>query len=324
MLRFLPLLVFLLFVFRQVAFAQLGAGKPEDIKVLREAPLLVLLPEVDSARLKKLRKKPAEREAYLLAVGIVTERMKFLATKYWKFSPAVQFGRASDLPALFKNRERKVGVLYYQQVAALHKQTQLSALEGYAMGKSYGIFFQEMEAYLVLEVVGAGSRSLIRSYPIPVGEVVHESDFTLAMKQAQQYMRDREAGKKLKQMATEARDRGMLLQRKTLLVAQEDMQAGFSPTDVAAVYPYPLKVVPRAELEAAVGREDSLFVCVRQMPLPTGYESQQLLIAINIADGMELAYYKHRGTELVPINKKVLSDFARDAQGKGMATWPPY
>ncbi len=289
----------------------------------------MLEPE-DEKKLKKLAKKPAALEKYRQTIAISNARMQQLVPRYWKLSPDISF---QTQPTYVQMLQQGKGTYCILQCTELNIYTKKpgAVQQDY---KSYGAYKAESIRAIRLEVLADGRVSGIAGKELAMLNTT-ESDVILTLKTIQQHVLDLEAGKKMKDLSIDARDRGVRLQQKTLLFAQEDLEQGLAAADVAALYPFPHQIVPRSVVDSAIVTGQAQYACIRQMPVNTLYKSYMVQLVVSVDDGMELAYSKKSNLEIeftknavadpLVIKKENLNDFARYAGGKvKLATWPPY
>ena len=320
--------------------AQFDLPKPEMVKLVRALPLLVILEQEDERKLKKLAKKPAALEEYRQTIANSNARMQQLVPRYWKLSTDISFQTQPSYVQLLQQRKSTgpscilqcIDLNIYQKQPGATQQDFQSKSQGNTF--NYGAYKAESIRAIRLEVLADGRASVIAGKELAELNTT-ESDVILTLKTIQQFVLDLEEGKKMKDLSIDARDRGVRLQQKTLLFAQEDLEQGLTAADVQVLYPFPHQIVPRSVVDSAIAAGQAQYACIRQMPVNTLYKSYTVQLVVSVDDGMELAYSKksnleiefarNAGADPLVIKKENLNDFARYAGGKvKLATWPPY
>ena len=282
--KFLLPLVAAASLYSSVAFAQLGLGKPKDIAIVKSHPLVVILKDEDPKTLKKLTKKPEELAEYKASIADYNRQMQELAPKLWKFSSAVEFKHESDLEALRKTKDTKVGVLKHADFILGHHH--YSAGPGGMSNPINSYYSSEHISALVLQVVGDGDESKVWHVQLAPGPI-YTSDIIFSIASLQTYIQSRADGRKGKEMREEIAENSKRLPTKTLLIDEEDLKRGLTTADIKLVYPFPYQVVPRSTIETAAASYDSHYAYIRLMPIN---ERMMVQVAVDAATSDLMGY----------------------------------
>ncbi len=338
-----------LFVFRKILLAtalllpalglraQFGMGKPEDVKLVRKLPLIVVMQVEDPAIVRKLTKKPDELAGYRAALASKNEILKSQFQKYWKFSPEIQFRRSSEMDSLLKKPTQVYSTVRIADYVVSHHH-QGSAVSRPSGGMnpvtgsqntttSYPNAYTETSARcgVRLQLLGKGrsNNGSVCLQQIEKGRV-YDSDISFSVRGMQKYLENRAKGKEAMNLKDEVKANGPKLKTKTLLLDEEDVRESLTTADIKASYPYPIKLVERAVIEEAVLSEDPKYACVRLMPMGDKFSAQMVM---STDTGDVLAYsIPGYGTMMVAnsvgasagvvVKKSNLKDFAEFASGK--------
>lgn len=306
----LQLLIFLL-VHTTASWAQQAPANQryEGIELISRQPLVILLAEEDPKEVQRLASKPDELAQYKAYLAYYNAQLQQVAPQLWHFSPAVQFRPQSAFTELQAQKGQQTVVLYYS------KRKVGASGPHYGASTLGGVWAASMQ----LSTLGDGKEQTQRSEPLPL-EALYASDLLLTLTRLQRTLENRANRKvgpdrKAQQAAwrAEGAANAEAIRTKTLLVAQDEVDAQLTEADIKQVYPFPVQVVPRATIEAAVQARDTRYHYVRWQPASVASIGPQV---IDVADGRVLGWSAEGGLSKSGqkiIGKQELKDFARYA-----------
>jgi hypothetical protein len=310
------LVFFLLLISTFSSNAQLRAGSPDDIKIVRKLPLIVVLQDEDPAVIKRLTKKnPEKLDNYRATLASNNAILQKYISRYWKFSPEVQFKFASEINPLLENPTQIYSTLRIS--AFIVTQFQYGSKSGPT---------QNLNQYagLFLHLAGKG-QSPSRNVCIEQlnGDSVSSSDIIFAIRRIQQTIEKPAEERKSHSMSKEAEVNGPKLKEKTLLINEKYLPDNMSIDDLQKIYPFPLQIADREIIDKAIDEEDPRYACVWPMPIS---EKKPGLIVISTDKIEVLAYSRanflttavdHNSGDNKPrIHKSTLKDFIEHATDK--------
>lgn len=309
--------------------AQKGIGKPEDIKLVRSLPLVVVMEKENPRKVKKLTKRsPEELASYRKAVATRNESLKTQVQKYWKLSPDLQFKTSGEIDSLVKNTPQIYSTLRLFDYLDVKQHRGIGA-DGLVSNESQDITMSaNTRCTLRLQLRGKG-----RSENQSVGWAnidhtrIHESDISFSVREIQDYLDNCSKGQKTPDMTAESKANASRLKEKTLLLDEEDARENLSLADISACYPYPVKLVERSVIEEAVQSADARYACVRLVPTSSSgavYMVAHLVMSTDTGDILAYSTPFLKPILLIgknansgfEVGKATLSDFARCAAGK--------
>ena len=318
------------------ARAQFGMGKPEDVKLVRSLPLIVVMQVEDPKMVRTLTKKPDALAEYRAALASKNEILKSQVLKYWKFSPDIQIKRSTELDSLLKKPTQVYStVRIADYVVSRHHQGQAvsrpsggsNPVSGQNMTTSYPNSYTTTSSRcgVRLQLLGKGrsTNGSVCLQQIEKGRV-YDSDISFSVRGMQKYLENRAKGKEAMNLKDEVKANGPKLKTKTLLLDEEDVRESLTTADIKASYPYPIKLVERAVIEEAVLSEDPKYACVRLMPMGEKFSAQMVMstdtgdvLAYSIPGyGTMMAASSVGASAGVIVKKSNLKDFAEFASGK--------
>lgn len=300
------------------ALAQLGLGKPKDIAIVKNQPLLVLLKDEDPDELKKLAKKPDELADYKAYIADYNTEMQALAPQLWHFSPSVEFRHESELKALRKTKGEQHGLLRQMDLVTVRRHSAGGSMSQPAGAIPNYYYTSDAVSSIVLELIGDGDESQVARVALAPGPIYH-SDYIFAFKSMQDYMQHRASRSSNSDVREEIAANGPKLKTKILLLEEDDTKEKLTPSQIKQAYPFKCQVVPRATIEQAVAAADARYAYVRMMPA-TGSITMQMVV--DAADQSLLGYSMPNHVRIMGvgggqhIGPGNLKDFAKFAAGK--------
>jgi hypothetical protein len=246
------------------ARAQFGLGKPKEIALVKNQPLIVMLKEEDLKQLKKLASKPEDLADYKASIADYNSQMRELAPKLWKLSSAVEFKPESELENLRKAKKTQRAVLRHLTFSLGHRHRMLGApMNSFNVADFY--YTTEQVSALVIDLLGDGDENHVGRIQIAAGPV-YPSDMIFSLKHLQTYLQGRADGRSNGDMREEIARNGKKLPTKTLLIDETDVKNKLTAADIKQVYPFPYQVVPRTTIEKAVADGDAHYAYIRLLP----------------------------------------------------------
>jgi len=299
------------------AWAQFGLGKPKDVAIVKSLPLLVILLDEDPKELERLAGKPTELADYRAYITSHNAQLKELVPKIWQFSPAVEFKREADLPALRKAKGiqqsvfRQIDFRLSQQVAYRSAGVMTSGFN------SYTVKSKTMSG-LAFELVGNGEERSVWRMPI-VGGAAYASDLIFSLRSGQRYFQA-SAGGDDRNWPMKITQNGPRLQTKTLLIEEADLAVKLTTDDLKRAYPFPYQLASRAIIEAAAASSDSRYAYLR---LLQASDDLMVPMVVDVASSELLGFSMHSkvekkrdGQKGTVITKEDFQDLAAAARGK--------
>ncbi|RZK29090.1 MAG: hypothetical protein EOO63_09795 [Hymenobacter sp.] len=300
---------------RPPIYQPIGADDDDKYPIPLTEPLLILLPvPMSEASLNKEFKTPADRASYLADVAAQRVALE-VAAKSWRLSP-VRFGTKTTYDSLKTDKRANHLVLCfnYHDIAPQSSSSYalLPALKLDLIGRpaATGPLKRAYDARtLAYQLFNTSTKVvLVGSFP-PWHTVFHPSDLISTVQQLQAFVTQRAQGQKPREIIRAAAEKlgqsAALLQSKTLLLAQTQVDARIPESRVRKYYPSPVLFTDQAAVEAAVAAADPRYLYLRFIT-SNGSRGFQLLDA---ASGQVLGYSSYAGIRADSFGRAIESDF---------------
>lgn len=291
--------------------AQMGMGKPKDIKELAARKMLVITEQLSKKASDKLKRKgkTAELADIQKRYDAFNAMVKEVVAKRWTMHPEVEYKTWEAFKKMSTKKREQYGVLYFMSKRASHSSA------GY-VGAGYTILTDDMEEE---EITKHDFTSLFQTCTIDKAEDVPVDKLkfnatpvytlslpelypsalsvTFAITSINTYFEHRLAGGKFnrKTFAKEVAANSVRLKEKTLLILDDWKDKDLSLSRIKAIYPYPVRVVDAKELEAAVNSKDAQYAWLVVLPVVnSGSRTNSVIFVhyfIDNADGDVLSMY---------------------------------
>ncbi len=250
----LTVLVFIL-TFNYVN-AQFGFGKIEDVKRIKEVPLLAILQTKSEKVIKKISKsKNGDLEKYYSDIENYNISLKKGFENSWNFSNEVKFITSEELETY--NSESNTGKYAYFKIQIEKGDN------GFSLIKSKGLITTYNYAiYLTGEKKPVYSFMYSSSLP-------NAADFKFISQQIQNYLTVREllkSGEKSKnELKSEFYENAHKIKDKTLLINKEDISDNLIE-EIKNIYKYQYKLTSKEEIDEAILNNDKSKAYLKIVP----------------------------------------------------------
>ena len=274
--------------------AQLGMGKPSEIKEVMERSLIVIVEEPDPKIIKKFDKKglKAEKKIYTDDLKLYNANMKEMVEKYWKNNnKKILYKTLESVKKLKGEQSTKYALLYcvpsvpsrrggFGSMEGMNKIANLRAIdEGGNHGKMVThLIIKKIEDLYKVPVFMA---PLVDIFPtkssIKFG--IHEIDtyFDYRIRKIE----DKEKIDPIKQQKEEATKNAPKLKDMTLLIRKDFLEEGTTKEELKAVYPYSFKLQSLNEYEELVLQEDEKYAYLVTQPVLISSSRSNMVIIIH-------------------------------------------
>ncbi|MES2485429.1 MAG: hypothetical protein V4581_05680 [Bacteroidota bacterium] len=246
--------IVLLCLAHNVMFAQMGLGKPEDIKEVAAKPLLVVLDVENPKTIKKLEKKPLELQQYREDVAAYNSGVKAAFKNTWTFSKEVKYVTQDGLDSIMDDKSKKK--LYAFFSPTIHRSYSSASAGEAAIPNTYsldiGLTDQKMPVY-----------SIMFSSVKPT-----EGDLTFVIQQCEAYFKQRleKKDQKTKEVVAEILAKSPMLKEKTLLIDKDAVNKNLVK-DIAQVYKYKYELCSKEKIDNAITAKDANYVYIKNLPV---------------------------------------------------------
>lgn len=313
--------------------AQMGMGKPKDIKAISERKMIVILEEPDPKYLAKLEKKGKTDEIAQVKTMYETfnAALKQAVTDKWTMHKEVDYKTWKEFKRIAKKKREKYAIMYFLSKRASNFNS------GYVAAKNL-ILKADMEEEKTSE---HNFLSLFQTFTIdkaedvPVDKWVFGSpvytitlpevfptyiSVSYAIRSTDTYFEKRVSGEKInmKSFKKEIEDNKERLAEKTLLIRQDWVAEDLDEEKIKSIYPHPVQLVTPEELDAAVRSGDKKYAWLVILPaINSSSKSNSVIFMQQIIDNENfeiLQYY------LPKMGKMVLAAYVGGKVGKGVLT----
>ena len=302
------LLIFLCILSANTINAQLGFGKPEDIKKVREVTLLVVLKTEDAKTVKKLAKKkdPSKLEEYKSDIVAYNTDLKAAISSTWTFSENVKYITDEELEEYDSKSNKGKYAIFRQLVDKGDNGTSLLKYDGVITTYAYGVLL-------------AGKSKPVYAYMFST-LLPNEADFKFILQQIQNYLDGRAKAKETKMtrkdMMAELNERAVEVKGKTLLVDRTDLAEGLEEK-FGSIYKHDHKLTDKAEIDQAILEKNADIAYVKIVPVGQitgvngGVKASKMLhvqYVIDAADGRIMAFSAPGGLGLGGVAGTLMRD----------------
>ncbi len=247
-------LTIILFIITNLTNAQLGYGKIEDIKKLKEVPILVVLDTLNEDYVKKLSKsKKAKVEAYYSKLENFNKVLRPSFENYWSFSETIKFISSKEMKSyLSKSNEGKYA--YFK--LDVESGSNSLKLKGLITTYHYSI-------YLI------GSKKPVYTFMYH-SSTPNAADFKFILQQIQSYLRQRgllKTGVKTKkELIADLNKSSKEVKNRMLLINRNDLSKGLLKK-IGSLYKFKYKIISSEEIDKAILNEYDSIAYLRIIPL---------------------------------------------------------
>ena len=240
-----------------VAKAQFGYGKLEDVKNIKEVPLLVLLESKNKKTVKRLSKKEnGALEQYYAQIKQYNDALKKAFTNSWEFTEEIKFIEEDSLD-IYDSKENKGRFSYFTKVVQKgDTDSSLLRIQGTITTHSYAIFL-------------TGSNKPVHTL-MYTAHILNEADAKFISQQIQNYLKKRllttEDKKSRTKLMQEMNNNAHEVKEKIVLFDKDNL----APEVVNAmnlVYPFRHNVTSKEEIDKAILNNDPDKVYLKILPV---------------------------------------------------------
>ena len=280
--RYLTLITALvLSAFTFSAKAQMGLGKPKDIKELSSRKMIVILEEPDPKYIAKLERKgkTEEVEAVKKMYATFNETLQQAVKDKWTMQKEVEFKTWKEFKRMPDSKREKYAVMYF-----LSKRAS-SFNSGYVAARNLILHAdmeeEKTEKHNFLRLFQ--TFTIDKAEDVPVDKWIFGNPvytFTLpevypsyisvayALESTRLYFDKRLSGEKIsmKSVKKETAENSIRLKDKTLLIRQDWLDEDLTEEKIKTIYPHPVKVVDAETLDNAVRSNDKQYAWLLNLP----------------------------------------------------------
>ena len=256
-------------------------GKLNEVKEVKQRPLILMLEEEDPKVINKLSKKPTELEAYKNEIKRINDQFPSLVSKFWTFNSVPIVKERSEVEKLKNEKNKTYSVLAINRVKVT------------SWAKD-GLYRYEIDSKVIATIYIDLIENLDKGDPVYYQNLPNvypsNGDMVLGIQMMQNFLQARLDGKKRNEISDEADENKSLLSSKTLLIDKNDLKNGLTMAQIKEAYPFPFKVVEYKDIETAILERDKSFAVVQIIPLTVGVPANAHIV-MSAEDGKSLAYY---------------------------------
>lgn len=239
------------------AFAQMGYGKPEDIKQVQQKTLLIVLDAPNDAESKKLSKKKEDLAEYEKEINDYNEALKEVFPKTWTFSKNIEFVTPEQFETILDDKTKSKQYAFFNNV--VNRNTFLSSSTNSTGGISrvprtyshnLGLTDQNKPVYTMMYYT---------LHPT-------KGDLVFIIQQIQNYLAMRLEDKPRKELMADLVVKSALLKNKTLLL-DEELTDKKVIDKMAEVYKYKYKITTKQEIDDAILAHNNTVAYIRLIPV---------------------------------------------------------
>lgn len=239
-----------------VAKAQFGYGKFEDVKKIKEVPLLVLLESKNKKTVKKLSKKNnGMLEQYYSQINQYNEALKTSFVNSWDFSEEIKFIEEDSLEVYNTKENAGKFAIFTKDVQKEDTDSSLLRTNGIITTNSYAIFL-------------IGSNKPVHSV-LYTSHTLNEADSKFISQQIQNYLNRRlipTEKKSRTKLMLEMNDNAHLVKDKLVLFDKDNLAPDIIYS-TSATYPFKHKVTSKDEIDQAILNNDPKIVYLKILPI---------------------------------------------------------
>ncbi|WP_324676299.1 hypothetical protein [Hymenobacter sp. GOD-10R] len=284
-------------------------------------PLLVVLREEakDAGSLRRAAKDPQEATLYRADIAATNDALRE-AVKTWHLSKEVQFITVEQEKTYYNDKKASHTILSFG--STFTAPALMLTVQGKPDKLSFGNSLYSLSPDASPD--DPQSRIAAATYFMPNphhywSQAYSTSDMISALQQLQLFVDARIHQQKKKDLeATELKrinHSNAILTKKTLLLDRSRLAPNLPETKISSLYPYPVQVVDRATIEAAVASADPQYLYARCITVYKNHGYQ----LVEAATGQVVAYAEYnlmRDIALGEIQDWTLKDFVKTATAK--------
>ncbi|RRO24484.1 hypothetical protein [Flavobacteriaceae bacterium 14752] len=235
--------------------AQMGFGKPKDIRALKERILLVGIKTPNEKKVKKIsRKNPEELKAYKQSIENYNNAIKMAFNQNWDLSKSVEFISQEEIQEISKDKKRKDQYGYFKTFIRI---APLSSSIGSLPQYTYEIGLLD-------------KKKPIYSFQYDSYENFNEADAIFIKQQMYHYLKNRlkkdRENLKRKDLKKALLENTKKLKNMTLYLDQ-DLISSELKNKIQSVYPYEYEIVDKSKIDEAIVKKSEGFAYVKAVPL---------------------------------------------------------
>jgi hypothetical protein len=240
-----------------VAKAQFGYGKFEDVKKIKEVPLLVLLESKNKKIVKKLSKKNnGMLEQYYSQINQYNEALKKSFINSWEFSEEIKFIEEDSLEVYNTKENAGKFAFFTKDVQKGDTDSSLLRTNGIITTHSYAIFL-------------VGSNKPVHSV-LYTSHTLNEADSKFISQQIQNYLKTRliptTEKKSRTKLMLEMNDNAHMVKDKLVLFDKDNLAPDIIYS-TNATYPFNHKVTSKEEIDTAILNNDPKIIYLKILPI---------------------------------------------------------
>lgn len=313
-----------------LAFSCFSQPLYQDAASLKKCDIVVGLLEEDPSILKKLAKKPERLTEYRDQIKGVNEAMRYAMEHYWKISGPISYLPYKEAQALYQKEPSKHAYLGLEEYYNLDYEIQKMAGWHYDPVKNLPTYNPETK-YFATETSTAqlslrhNGRTFMEvrlpSFYVSIPDAVY--GVTMSQDWVNRFIEDKYTDQP---GAVEYHKYGTMLQKKTLLLSEGDLEKGMTKEQVAKTYPFPFEIVSDQKLDSTILSQDPMYAYVQITVLGVGGNSYKMHMITNAENGRLLGYTSPNaigsfmGIKITAKNTRIkeghLKEYAEIASGK--------
>lgn len=306
-----PLICLFALLFTHSLSAQMGMGKPKEIKELSARKMIVITEVLGKKAGDKLKKKgkTAELADIQQRYDAFNALVKSVVEKRWTMHKTVEYKTWEQVKKMTDEKREKYAVMYFMSKRAASFSsgyipagyTLLNAAmdEEETTEHNFSSLFQTFTIDKAEDVpVDKIKFNTTPVYTITLPELYPSAlSVTFALTSTNGYFEHRLAEQKIsrKSMTKEIAENSVRLKDKTLLIRDDWKDKELSLAQIKAIYPYPVRIVKGSELEEVVNGGDSTYAWFVVLPVVnSGSRTNSVIFMhqlIDNGDGEPLGMY---------------------------------
>lgn len=252
-----PILILLIiFTFNHIN-AQFGFGKIEDIKRIKEVPLLVILQEKSEKTIKKINKsKKGDINQYYSDIKNFNTAIKEGFENPWVFSKEIKFITTQEFETYNSKSNKRKYAYFKLQIDQGDNGFSLLKSKGLITTYNYAIYL-------------TGEKKPVYSYMYS-SDLPNSADFKFISQQIQNYLVGRETlksgNKSRKEMIAEFNKNASEIKNKTLLLDRENLTENLID-EIKNVYKYDYKLTTKKEIDESILSNNESIAYLKIVPI---------------------------------------------------------
>ncbi len=274
------LFLFLAFV-SQVAFAQLGSSKKDDVTLIKDRVLLIVVEEPKAELMDKL--KDDDKTFYQTEIDEYNALIKKVLPKYWKFSTKIEFQTRTEVNKLVKSKNEKYAYLEYSKFRVHFSNSMgLKATKNMKNGKFNLVGGYEESSFDIRLCEDNPLGVPVYGVYMPSVEP-NEGEMVYALKQMQLQLNRKLEGLKDIGIYSLYKDNARQMSGMKLLIDKELLN--IEENEIEKYYTFPYEVVDKARIDKAFVDEESGVFTFVFIPRSGGETST---VVVDTKDGNEM------------------------------------